>query len=150
MHRRRIPAAGRWQHTARATLTLALAAALTGGLIGAHAQTVPAPTVQNQPTLREAFEAAWARQPEAQALAARRDAARAQAQAAQALTPEPVAMELSTKTDRLNRNLGTREYEVGVAIPLWLPGERGRSKAPVSYTPPTLPTKTEVYQSGVA
>ena len=129
MHRRRIPAAGRWQHTARATLTLALAAALTGGLIGAHAQTVPAPTVQNQPTLREAFEAAWARQPEAQALAARRDAARAQAQAAQALTPEPVAMELSTKTDRLNRNLGTREYEVGVAIPLWLPGERGRSKA---------------------
>ena len=129
MHRRRIPAAGRWQHTARATLTLALAVALTGGLIEVHAQTVPAPTVQNQPTLREAFEAAWARQPEAQALAARRDAARAQAQAAQALTPEPVAMELSTKTDRLNRNLGTREYEVGVAIPLWLPGERGRSKA---------------------
>jgi cobalt-zinc-cadmium efflux system outer membrane protein len=38
-------------------------------------------------------------------------------------------MELSTKTDRLNRNLGTREYEVGVAIPLWLPGERGRSQA---------------------
>ena len=71
MHRRRFLAAGRQQHTARATLTLALAAALTGGLIGAHAQTVPAPTVQNQPTLREAFEAAWARQPEAQALAAR-------------------------------------------------------------------------------
>ena len=33
-------------------------------------------------------------------------------------TPEPVAMELSTKTDRLNRNLGTREYEVGVGDPV--------------------------------
>ncbi|MBQ0960369.1 TolC family protein [Ideonella sp. 4Y11] len=125
MHRRRIPAAGRWQHTARATLSLALAAALTGGLIEAHAQTA----AQEPLTLRGAFEAAWARQPEAQALTARRDAARAQAQAARSLTPEPVAMELSTKTDRLNRNLGTREYEVGVAIPMWLPGERGRSQA---------------------
>ena len=125
MHRRRIPAAGRWQHTARTSLTLALAAALTGGLIEAHAQTA----AQDPLTLRGAFEAAWARQPEAQALTARRDAARAQAQAARSLTPEPVAMELSTKTDRLNRNLGTREYEVGVAIPLWLPGERGRSQA---------------------
>jgi outer membrane protein, heavy metal efflux system len=129
MHRRRFPAAGRWPHTARATLTLALAAALTAGLIQAHAQTAVPPAAQDPLTLRGAFEAAWARQPEALALATRRDAARAQAQAAQSWTPEPVAMELSTKTDRLNRNLGTREYEVGVAIPLWLPGERGRSQA---------------------
>ena len=129
MHRRRFLAAGRWQHTTRATLTLALAAALTGGFIEAHAQTAAAPTLQDRPTLRAAFEAAWARQPEAQALAARRDAARAQQQAAQSLTPEPLAMELSAKTDRLNRNLGTREYEIGVGIPLWLPGERGRSQA---------------------
>jgi cobalt-zinc-cadmium efflux system outer membrane protein len=129
MHRRRFLAAGRWQHPARATLTLALAAALTGGLIEAHAQTAATPTVQDRPTLRAAFEAAWARQPEAQALTARRDAARAQQQAVRSLTPEPLAMELSTKTDRLNRNLGTREYEIGVAIPLWLPGERGRSQA---------------------
>ena len=129
MHRRRFLAAGRWQHTACATLNLALAAALTSGLIEAHAQTAAASTVQDRPTLRGAFETAWASQPEAQALAARRDVARAQARAAQSWTPEPVAMELSTKTDRLNRNLGTREYEVGVAIPLWLPGERGRSQA---------------------
>ncbi len=129
MHRRRFLAAGRRQHTARATLTLALAAALSGGLIEAHAQTAPASTVQDRPTLCEAFEAAWARQPEAQGLAARRDAARAQAQAAQSLTPEPVAMEVSAKTDRLNRKLGAREYEVGVAVPLWLPGQRGRSQA---------------------
>jgi cobalt-zinc-cadmium efflux system outer membrane protein len=129
MHRRRFLSAGRWQHTACATLNLALAAALTSGLIEAHAQTAAASTVQDRPTLRGAFETAWASQPEAQALAARRDVARAHARAAQSWTPEPVAMELSTKTDRLNGNLGTREYEVGVAIPLWLPGERGRSQA---------------------
>lgn len=129
MHRRRISAAGRRQHTARTPLTLALAVALTGGLIEAYAQTAVLPAAQDPLTLHGAFEAAWARQPEAQTLAARRDAARAQAQAARLVTPEPVVMELSTKTDRLSRNLGTREYEVGVAIPLWLPGQRDRSQA---------------------
>jgi cobalt-zinc-cadmium efflux system outer membrane protein len=64
------------------------------------------------------------------ALQARRDAARAQqSAAAKAWTPEPAALELSNKTDRLNRNQGARELEVGVAVPLWLPGERGRSAA---------------------
>ena len=137
MHRRRFLSAGRQQHSVRAALALTVSVALWaapwGALLGgwrdAHAQTVPAPQAQQRLTLRDAFEAAWARQPEAQALAARRDAARAGAQAAQSWTPEPVAVELATKTDRLNRNLGTREYEAGLAIPLWLPGERGRSQA---------------------
>jgi cobalt-zinc-cadmium efflux system outer membrane protein len=80
-------------------------------------------------SLRQVFDAAWARQPEAMALQARRDAARAQQAAAKAWTPEPAALELSNKTDRLNRNQGARELEVGVAVPLWLPGERGRSAA---------------------
>lgn len=31
--------------------------------------------------------------------------------------------------DRLNRNQGARELELGVAVPLWLPGERSRSAA---------------------
>lgn len=80
-------------------------------------------------SLRQAFDAAWARQPEAMALQARRDAARAQQSAAKAWTPEPAALELSNKTDRLGSNQGAREFEVGVAVPLWLPGERGRSAA---------------------
>lgn len=70
---------------------------------------------------------AWTRQPEAQALQARRDAARARQRAAQSWTPEPPALELSNKTDRLSRNQGTRELEVGLAVPIWLPGERSRS-----------------------
>lgn len=80
-------------------------------------------------SLRQAFDAAWARQPEAMALPARRDAARAQRHAARSWTPEPAALEVLNKTDRLNRNAGARELEVGVAVPLWLPGERNRSAA---------------------
>ena len=80
-------------------------------------------------SLRQVFDAAWARQPEAMALQARRDAARAQQSAATAWTPEPAALEISNKTDRLNRNQGARELEVGIAMQLWLPGERGRSAA---------------------
>jgi len=76
-------------------------------------------------TLREAFEAAWERQPEARAAAARRQAAEAGRAAAQRLTPEPAALELQTKTGR--SGAGGREYEAAVAIPLWLPGERGRA-----------------------
>lgn len=88
----------------------------------------PAPAVAPL-NLRQVFEAAWARQPEAMALQARRDAARAQQNAAQAWTPEPAALELAYKTDRFNRNQGARELEVGVSVPLWLPGERSRSAA---------------------
>lgn len=99
---------------------------------GAAAQplnTTAAASAAGPLSLRSAFEAAWARQPEALALQVRRDAARAQRSAADSWTPEPAALELSNKTDRLNRNQGAREIEVGVAVPLWLPGERSRSAA---------------------
>ena len=114
-------------------LRAGVASAVAIGGIAAQAQTgaatAPPPSVAAPLTLRQIFDAAWARQPEAMALQARRDAARAQQSAATAWTPEPAALELSNKTDRLNRNQGARELEVGVAVPLWLPGERGRSAA---------------------
>jgi outer membrane protein, heavy metal efflux system len=80
-------------------------------------------------TLREAFEAAWARQPEAAALSVRRDAVKAQQQSARAWSSAPPTLEVLTKTDAPSRNQGAREIELGVAVPLWLPGERGRSQA---------------------
>jgi cobalt-zinc-cadmium efflux system outer membrane protein len=95
----------------------------------AQAQMTPATSPASAMTLKQAFDAAWERQPEAMALQARRDAARAQRQASQSWTPEPAALEVSNKTDRLNRNAGARELEVGVAVPLWLPGERSKSAA---------------------
>jgi cobalt-zinc-cadmium efflux system outer membrane protein len=113
-------------------LRAGVAAAVAVCYIAVQAQTgdVTAPPSASIPlSLRQVFEAAWARQPEAMALQARRDAARAQQTAAQAWTPEPAALELSNKTDRLNRNEGAREFEVGVAMPLWLPGERSSSAA---------------------
>ena len=90
---------------------------------------VSAASATNPLSLRQAFDAAWARQPEAMGLQARRDAARAQQRAAKAWTPEPAALELSNKTDRLGSNNGAREVEVGIAVPLWLPGERSSSAA---------------------
>lgn len=101
--------------------------------LSVHAQTTMATSVpqiaSSNQTLKQVFDAAWARQPEAMALQARRDATHAQQRAAQTWTPEPVALELSSKTDRLDRNQGSREIEVGVSVPLWLPGERSRSAA---------------------
>lgn len=79
--------------------------------------------------LRQGFEAAWSRQPERQAASLRRDAAAAQAEAAERWTPEPPAIEIAAKTDRLTENHGSREYEAAIAVPLWLPGERSRSQA---------------------
>lgn len=78
-------------------------------------------------TLTEWVNAAWHRQPEAASTMLRQQALQAQAQAAQAWTPEPPALELSTQTDRFHRNAGSREREVGLAVPLWLPGERART-----------------------
>lgn len=108
-----------------------LAALLAGAAAGAAAQRSPAtgPAPDRAPSLSELFEAAWALQPEAQALPARRDAAQAQRRIAEAWTPEPPALEASHRTDRLSRNAGARELEVGIALPLWLPGERRSSSA---------------------
>jgi cobalt-zinc-cadmium efflux system outer membrane protein len=79
--------------------------------------------------LRDALAAAWARHPEARATPLRRDALQAQRRVAQAWTPEPAALEASARTDRVTRNQGAREWEIGVAVPLWLPGERSRAAA---------------------
>jgi outer membrane protein, heavy metal efflux system len=101
-------------------------------------------------SLRQVFDATWARQPEAMALPARRDAARSQQAAANAWTREPAALELSNKTDRLNRNQGARELEVGVAVPLWLPGERGRSAALADAESAALESRATAAQMRVA
>ncbi len=80
-------------------------------------------------TLGQAFAAAWQRQPEAQSQAMRGEGAAATRQAAASWTPEPASLELSTKSDRLNQNYGSREDAVGLAFPLWLSGERSRTAA---------------------
>lgn len=87
-------------------------------------------------TLRDAVERAWARQPAYQAQPARADEFAAKRDAAQALFPEPPSLLLSNRNDRLIRNSGPRdqgaEWEAGIALPLWLPGEQRRQTAIVS------------------
>ncbi len=113
---------------ALAALTMALVS--MGGPLHAQSAAPSQTAARTEPlSLRQAFESAWTRQPEALALAARREAAIAQQRASRSWTPEPATLELSNKTDRLNRNQGAREYEAGVVVPLWLPGERSRNQA---------------------
>ncbi len=82
-------------------------------------------------TLKQAFDAAWQRQPEAKSQLARQHAVKARRQAADSLTPEPVAIEISGKTSLglFNKNQGGREIVAGLSIPLWLPGERASTSA---------------------
>ena len=115
-----------------AHLACSLAMALTA--LAAQAQTGRdirnvAGAASNVSSLPQAFDAAWQRQPEAKSAELRREAADARREIAESWTAEPPSLELSSKTDRLNRNDGSREYVAGVAVPLWLPGERARSGA---------------------
>ena len=83
-------------------------------------------------SLRDAVEAAWARQPAYQAQPARAEEFAAKRDAAQALFPEPPSLSVGNRNDRLNRNEGVQEWEAEIALPLWLPGERGRQSAIVN------------------
>lgn len=104
-----------------------------------------------QPTpLSLAFEAAWTRQPEAAALPLRRDAAQAQRDAASAWTPAPPALEAEAKTDRWSSNHGARELNLGVAVPLWLPGERGGSQVLADAQAALLASQTQAAQLRLA
>jgi cobalt-zinc-cadmium efflux system outer membrane protein len=113
-----------WRRSAALALGWALAS------MAAHAQAphTPAPDPAAW-SLRALFDHAWQRQPEAQALPLRQQAAEATRLAAQRWTAEPPALQLQTRTDRPGSQQGQREVEVGLAAPLWLPGERARSAA---------------------
>lgn len=107
-----------------------LAVALGWALAGSAALAQPtAPPAAPPLTLKALFERAWERQPEAQSAALRRESAQAARSGASSWTAEPVALELQVKTDRPGSNQGSREVELGVALPLWLPGERARKAA---------------------
>ena len=105
----------RW--CAQATATLLLWTSLTGG-----AQT------QGQ-TLSHALEAAWARSPEAAALSARQAEAQARLDQARGLLAGPARVSISHLNDRLTQNIGYRDWEVELAAPLWLPGQKQRRES---------------------
>lgn len=79
--------------------------------------------------LAQALEQAWLRHPEALALQARAAEAQAGAEVAASLTPEPMDVSLGVLTDRPDKNHGKREWEVELAVPLWLPGQQAAHQA---------------------
>lgn len=80
-------------------------------------------------TLPQAFAAAWTRHSLAQTLPLQREAVAARRDAAAAWAPEPAAIEIGGRSDRFNADRGAQEVELGLALPLWLPGERQASQA---------------------
>lgn len=93
--------------------------ALAGAAVAACLLALPA----GAQTLRDAVEGAWRLNPEVKSLEARRSVAAAQRGAGESLVPAAPAVTLRHTTDYLSRNVGRREYEAEVGVPLWLPGQ---------------------------
>jgi outer membrane protein TolC len=75
-------------------------------------------------TLRDAVESAWQHRLSSNASQDRIRRARAAGVAAASWFADAPALELSSRSDRWASNQGTREREVGIRLPLWLPGQR--------------------------
>lgn len=103
------------------------------GLLAAFLAAIPAQAQtladDRRMPLRDALEQAWARHPQAVTMAAREAEARARADVAAGITPGPASVSLSSLSDRLNRNRGKQEWEVEMAAPLWLPGQKAAREA---------------------
>jgi outer membrane protein TolC len=98
-----------------------LVAVCTAGLLaGISVQAAETP----KSGLATAVEQAWRLNPQAAGLDAREAEARAAKDVAAGLTPEPGSVSIGSLNDRLNRNQGKQEYEVELAVPLWLPGQK--------------------------
>jgi cobalt-zinc-cadmium efflux system outer membrane protein len=95
----------------------------------ASSATAPAQATLDTPsiTLSQVFEQAWQRHPVLQSLPDRRAASSASLQAAQAWTAQVPSLDIRTQDDRIGSDRGAREWEAGVVLPLWLPGQRARS-----------------------
>lgn len=115
----------------------ALAACVLGPPAAAQSPLTPAapaaapapPQASAAVPLAAAVEAAWQRAVVAREAQGQRQRAEADRSAASSLWASPPALEFSHRSDRLQRNDGQRETEIGVAWPLWLPGQRAARSA---------------------
>lgn len=106
-------------------LTLAVGLMALGGAVAA-AQEVPPGTKLStaRSALAPAFQAAWQRAVAAREVEGERLRAAAEQVSARRWLAAPPVLELNHRDDRWLSNAGRRETEVGVALPLWLPGQR--------------------------
>lgn len=80
-------------------------------------------------SLADATAQAWARHPQAIAMAARVAEAQARTEVANGFTPGPASVSVSSLNDRQSHALGRQEWEIEVAAPLWLSGQRAARQA---------------------
>ncbi len=80
-------------------------------------------------TLARALDATWQRTQAGAAAQAQTLRAQAEREAAASLLAAPPSLSLSQRSDRWHDNTGVREREIGVALPLWLPGQRAARQA---------------------
>jgi outer membrane protein, heavy metal efflux system len=92
--------------------------------VGANAQVAPQPA-----SLVSFYEAAWLKQPEAIALAAKLLELNALKKANQSWTQQAPTVDFATRTDRVLKNQGSRDYGIGISAPLWLSGESKGTQA---------------------
>ena len=94
--------------------------------VTAHAQS------GEPPSLAVALEAAWSLSPGARSLQNRLAELDARQRASEALLSGPPSLTLSHRNDRPASNLGLREYEAELGLPLWNPGVRGATATQIT------------------
>lgn len=75
-------------------------------------------------SLHRIFEQAWAHSPQGKTLVAKGEEAQASRSVAESWFPGAAKVGLVRRSDRWNDNLGKEESEIGLAVPLWLPGQQ--------------------------
>ena len=75
-------------------------------------------------TIAVALEQAWSRNPQAVTFVARAAEAKARADLAASFTPTVPSISISNASDRVNAESGKDAWELELAVPLWLPGQR--------------------------
>ena len=82
------------------------------------------PATSASVSLRDALDAAWQRAVSAREADGQRRRADAERSVAGRLWAAAPTLELSYRDDRFQSDAGVRETEVGIAVPLWLPGQK--------------------------
>ncbi|WP_288129313.1 TolC family protein [Accumulibacter sp.] len=80
-------------------------------------------------TLREVFEKAWANSPSGRTAEAKREEVAASRTVAESWFPAAPKIDAFHRTDRWNSDLGNQESEIGISIPLWLPGQKAARRS---------------------
>ncbi|MBL8406848.1 MAG: TolC family protein [Candidatus Accumulibacter sp.] len=80
-------------------------------------------------TLREVFEKAWANSPSGRTAEAKREEVAASRSVAESWFPAAPKIDAFHRTDRWNSDLGNQESEIGVSVPLWLPGQQAARRS---------------------